>query len=259
MVANSLKDRMLNYEAVSDYKLTCKLPVIITLNGRSFRKITSLLDKPYSEIFVEIMGQTLIRLASEIEGAVFLYSFNDQIVIICRNDQQLQTEAWYNNYIQDIISSCASIASISFFTAAQKKGIKLLGEPIFIGNTFVVPNITEAINYLIYAQHQASQTAIDMATFYELLRIHPTEKVLQMTKHLTIDEKYNLLMKTGDVDLQSWPLAFWRGFACYRTSQLTKTNFGEEIKYKLTINDQLPFFDKDKEFLCNILKSHKYA
>jgi len=251
---DTLKDRILTYESVSDFKLTRKLPIIISLNGRGFRKTTSILHKPYSEDFIEIMGQTLIRLASEIEGAVFLYSFNDEINIICRNDQTLDSEPWYDNNIQKIISASASIASIAFFTAAQNKNIKLLGEPIFLSKAFIVPSLTEAINYFIAKQHQASHIAISMACFYELLKIYNAEKVLKITKNLTITEKYDLLMKECDVDLQSFPLAFWRGVACYRAPKLMKTDFGEEIKYKLTINDALPFFNKDQIFLANILK-----
>ncbi len=254
MIVNSLKDRMLIYENVSEYKLTCKLPVIISLNGRSFRKITSLLAKPYSEEYVEIMSKTLIQLASEIEGAVFLYSFNDEIIVVCRNDQHLQTNTWYDNRIQDIISASASTASIAFLTAAQKTNVKLLGDPVFIGKTFIVPSIVEVINYLIYKQHQASQTAISMAIFYELLKKQSVEQVLNITKNLTIDEKYDLLLKQYDIDLQSFPLHYWRGTACYRASKLIKTDFGEEIRYKLIIDDKLPFFDKDKLFFDDKFK-----
>lgn len=254
MIVDTLKDRVLAYEDVSEFKLTRKLPVVINLNGRGFRKTTSVLQKPYSEEFVEIMGQTLIRLASEIEGAVFLYSFNDEISIICRNDQHLDSEPWYDNSIQKIISASASIASIAIFSAAQKQNIKLLGEPVFLGKAFIVPSFTEAINYLISKQHQASHTAISMACFYELLKKYSAEKVLRITKNLTIDNKYDLLMKECDVDLQSYPLAFWRGIACYRTPKLIKTDFGEEMKNKLTINDTLPFFNKDQLFLTNIIK-----
>lgn len=254
MIVDTLKERVLAYEDVSDFKLTRKLPVIINLNGRGFRKTTSVLQKPYSEEFVAVMGQTLIRLASEIEGAVLVYSFNDEISIICRNDQNLDSEAWYDNSIQKIISASASIASIALFTAAQTQNIKLLGDPVFLGKAFIVPSITETINYLIAKQHQASHTAISMACFYELLKKYSAEKVLRITKTLTVDEKYDLLMKECDVDLQSYPLAFWRGIACYRTPKLIKTTFGDEIKNKLTIDDELPFFNKDQVFLNNILK-----
>jgi tRNA(His) guanylyltransferase len=254
MIADTLKDRVFAYEDISDFKLTRKLPVIIALNGRGFRKTTSMLPKPYCKDFAAAMSQTMIRLASEIEGAVFVYSFNDEINIVCRNDQNLETEAWYDNNIQKIVSASASIASISFYDAAAKTGVKLLGNPVFLGKTFIVPSFTETINYLIAKQHQASQTAISMACFYELLKKHSADKVLKIIKHLSIDEKYDMLVKECDVDLQSYPLAFWRGIACYRTPKLVTTAYGEEMKNKLTIDDELPFFNKEQLFLANLLK-----
>lgn len=254
MTVEPLKDRVFAYEEPTDFKLTRKLPVIITLNGRGFRKTTSILNKPYCKEFTTLMGQTLIKLAAEIEGAIFLYSFNDEINIVCRNDQNLETEAWYDNNIQKIVSASAAIASISLFSAAQKENIKLLGEPVFLAKTFIVPSWTEVINYLIAKQHSASHTAISMACFYELLKKHNADKVIKILKNITIEDKYDLLTKECDIDLQSYPLAFWRGIACYRMPKLVKTSYGEEMKNKLTIDDELPFFNKDQLFLANLLK-----
>lgn len=254
MIADTLKDRVFAYEEISDFKLTRRLPVIITLNGRGFRKTTSLLEKPFSKEFSSVMGQTLIRLASEIEGAVFLYSFNDEINVVCKNDQNLETEAWYDNNVQKIVSAAASIASISLYDAANKADVKLLGNPVFLAKAFIVPSLTETINYLIAKQHQASHTAISMACFYEMLKKHSADKVLKILKHLSVEEKYDLLIKDCDVDLQSYPLAFWRGIACYRTPKLVTTSYGEEMKNKLIIDDDLPFFNKEQIFLANVLK-----
>lgn len=247
---DNLKDRVLSYELNSTYKLTQKLPVIITLNGRSFRKLTSLLEKPYAEGYSNVMGQVLIKLASEIEGATLCYSFNDEINIICRNDRTLDTEAWYGNDVQKIASAASSIASVAFQSAAAKKGVKLLGEPTFLAKVFIVPSITESINYLVSKQIQASHTAISMACFYELLKKYEPEKVLKSLNGLSIDEKYELLTNECGISLQDYDLAFWRGMACYRVPKV----FDEEVKYKLTINDELPFFTKDQHFLNNILK-----
>lgn len=246
----SLKERMVSYELISNALLTKKLPVIISLNGRSFRKLTSLLTKPYCNDFSILMGQILICLMSEIEGSVFGYSYNDEIHIVCRNDQTLQTEAWYGNDIQKIVSASASLASISLFSLAKQRDIKLLGNPVFLGKTFILPSIAETINYLISKQNQASNSAIHFATYYELLKIHNTpDKVLQLMRDLNTDEKYELLMKQEGVNLNQYGLAFWRGIGCYRVPTL----INNETKYKLTINDSLPFLSKDQTFLSNIL------
>ncbi len=250
----SLRDRIISYQQVSNFTLTSKLPIVITLNGRSFRKITSLIAKPYSEKFIEVMGKVLIKLASDIEGAIFLYSFNDEIHIVIKNDQNIDSENWYNNNIQKMVSASASLASITFLKCAQELKMDIIGDPVFLAKAFVLPNITEIHNYLIFAQHQASQVAIEMACHYELLKKYDIDAVLSLTKNKSVEEKYDLLFQECKTDLQSWPMAFWRGFACYRAAKMVQTTYGLESKLKLTINTELPFFSKNPKFLSEIIK-----
>lgn len=250
----SLKERMLTYEDVSDIQLTAKLPLVISLNGRNFAKTSSLFEKPYSLQFMEIMGNTLIKLASEIDGVSFVYSFNDEIIIITRNDQSNNTETWYGNKIQKIVSASASLASVSFLSASKKLNANLVGDPVFLAKVFALPNSTEVINYLIYKQHQASQIAISMSCFYELLKKYDLETTLSIINNKTIDEKYEILFKECRVNLQTYPLGFWRGIACYRGPKKIETPTGTEIRHKLLIDTNLPFFTKEPDFLIDILK-----
>ena len=43
----TLSDRMKDYEAVSDYKLIKKTPVIVRIDGKAFHTYTRGLDKPF--------------------------------------------------------------------------------------------------------------------------------------------------------------------------------------------------------------------
>lgn len=250
----SLRDRFSSYEEVSSFKLTKKLPLIINLNGRNFKKTTSLLNKPFSNEFMKLMGQTLIKLASEIEGAVFLYSFDDKIDIICRNDQAIQTEAYYDNDLQKIVSATASLASINLYTAAQQSKVEFIGPPVFLSKAFILPSITETINYLVSRQHIASHTAISTACFYELLKKHPANEIFNIIENLSMEEKYDLLFKEANIKPESFPLGFWRGIACYRAPKVIETQYGKEIKNKLFIDDELPSFNKDQTLLNNIFR-----
>lgn len=247
MTVESLKERITTYEEVTNTVLTRRLPIIIHLNGRSFRKVTSLLDKPFCEKFNMVMGQVLVKLAADIDGVVLGYNFNDDITLVCRNDQTLQTEAWYNNNIQKIVSITASIASTALLNVVKSHDFKLLGDPIFSANTFVVPSLAEAVNYLVAKQHAASHSAISMIWIYELMKNN--DEFDDISK-MTIEEKFDLLVNRFNIDLQKYPLAFWRGIACYRTPTLISDN---QIKNKLHINYSLPFFSKEPQFLKNIL------
>lgn len=175
-----LKDRINSYQEASDYKLLGRLPLIICVNGRGFSKTTELLDKPYCPKFAECILSTTLRLCSEIEGAFFAYQFNDEIVIVTRNDQGPETTPWYDNRVQKINSIVSSIASVHFNNCANTVGLNLVGEPFFTAQIFAVPNIAEAINSIIYKQQNNFYISIQSACVYELLKKYDKNMIKEM-------------------------------------------------------------------------------
>jgi len=251
MSNNKLKERIAAYESTADVKLLPRVPLIITINGRSFSKITSILDKPYCTKFAECIYSSMVRLVNEIDGTVFAYSFNDEIVIVARNDQNLDTSPWYDNKIQKIVSSTASIATLHFNNCAASIDLNLMGDPIFLSKAFVVPNITEAINVMVSKQQQAFQSSIHFACFYELLKKYNKEEIKEMLGGTSLDEKINLLSQECDVDFNEYPVEFRRGVACYRSPKLVEEGV---LKHKWSLNSDIPIFTRDHSFLGNIFK-----
>lgn len=251
-VINTLRERVESYEELTDDRMMKKLPIIIILNGRSFKKATSLLTKPFSTQFMELMCATMIKLCQEIDGTTFAYSFNDEIVLVSRNDQNPDTAAWYDNRIQKIVSAASSIATLEFNRIAKINDVQLFGDPVFTAQTFAVPNITEAINVLVAKQQQAFHVALSMACFYELLkRKHDPETIKQTLMEKTATAKAELLFEECGIEFNNYPLPFKRGMACYRVPKVVA---GEEIKNKLMIDMEIPLFTKDHDFLGNIFR-----
>ena len=251
MPSLKLKDRVESYQEQSEYKLLNKLPVIISVNGRSFSKITSLLDKPYTSSFAECMWATTLKLCSEIEGAIFAYQYNDEIVIVLRNDQSLETEPWLDNKVQKISSISASIATLYFNKYSVDANLNLLENPQFYSKVFTVPNISEAINTIVYKQQQNFHTSIQLSCFYELLKKHDKMSIKEMMQGLSFDEKVELLQQECGVDFNHYPSFFRRGVACYKIPKV----IGDAMKNKWTINGELPIFTKDQSFLSNIFRN----
>ncbi len=250
MSNSKLKDRIAAYEGAADTKLLPRVPLIITVNGRSFSKITSLLDKPYCSKFADCMYSTMARLVNEVDGAVFAYSFNDEIVIVARNDQNLDTSPWYDNKVQKIVSSVASVATLQFNNCISSIDLNLMGDPIFLSKAFVVPNITEAINVMVSKQQQAFQSAIHFACFYELLKKYNKEEIKEMLSGTSLDEKIDLLNQECQVDFNEYPPEFRRGVACYRSPKIVDGI----VKHKWTMNSNIPIFTREHSFLGNIFK-----
>ena len=244
-----LKDRIETYQNISDYKLLGRVPVIISVNGRSFDKTTSLIDKPFCQKFSDIMANITLKLCSEIEGTIFSYQFNDEIVLITRNDQNVDTLPWYDNRIQKICSVASSVATFHFNSLADN--LDLIGEGMFTTQVFVVPNLAEAINTIIYKQQQNFHLSVQMACFYELIKKYNKNSIKEMISGLSMDEKIDLLGQECGVDFNTYPIGFRRGLAAYKIPKVV----GEIMKNKWFINDELPIFTKDPSFLSNIMKN----
>lgn len=252
----TLRERIEEYDLVSDSYLTRRLPVVIILNGRSFRKITSLLQKPFSSKFLEVMCGVVIKLMQEIDGSIIGYSYNDEIVLIARNDQNHNSEAWMDNRIQKIVSAASSIATLEFGRLAKNVGIELFGDATFIARTFVVPNVVEAENCLISFQQNCLYAAITNAAFYELSKKHDPEMVRQTIKEKSVQEKAEMLFsECGIVFEKDYPLPFRRGVAAYRTEKKIAFEGVDTIKRKLIIEMEVPIFTKDRAFLEDIFNN----
>lgn len=250
-MGNKLKDRIESYQEDSDRRLLPRVPLIISVNGRGFSKITNLLDKPYCEKFGECILNTMLRLCTDVDGALFGYQHNDEIVLVVRNDQGQETLPWYDNKVQKICSVTSSIASLHFNKCASAIELNLMGEPIFTSQVFVVPNIAEAINTMVYKQQHNFHTSIQFACFYELLKKYDKNTIKEMLSGLSIDERIDLLHQECDIDFNNYPDAFRRGAACYKVPKIVD---GGNIKNKWMVNPTLPIFTKDQSFLSNLFK-----
>lgn len=250
---NSLSDRVASYIDISDPWLLPKVPVVIILNGRSFSKATSLLTKPYDPEFVGLMTSAMVKLCQEADGTVFAYTFNDQIILVLRNDQHSTTEPWYGNRQQAIVSAAAAIASLEFKRVADERGIRILGDPIFIARAFVVPTISELTNVIIHMQQNCFHTSLSHAAFYELWKEMGTNRATDMLEGKSSKQKAAILQQQCGIEFNNYPTPFKRGVAAYRVPKFNPKT--KDIKHKLTLNDELPLFSQDRDWLSSLLKT----
>lgn len=246
-----LKDRINSYQQATDYKLLSRIPIIISINGRAFSKLTSLLGKPFDTSFSECILSTMMKCCTEIEGALFSYQNNDEIMVVVRNDQNTESMPWFENKIQKICSATASIATLHFNNCANAIDLNLMGESTFTSQIFAVPTIAEAINAIVYKQQQNFHTSVHFACFYELLNKYPKDVIKDMLSGLSVDEKIDLLNQECNIDFNNYTSTFKRGAACYRAPKIVDGT----MKNKWIINQDLPIFTRDASFLSNLFKN----
>lgn len=150
----SLGGRMKEYEAVWNIKLPRRMPIIMRLDGRAFHTLTRHADKPFDETIIQIMNWTAASVCEEIQGACVAYVQSDEISILIQNQHTIDTDAWFDNKIQKMVSIAASRASITFSFALQR-------EAQFDARVFVLPE-HEVINYFIWRQQDWTRNSIQM-------------------------------------------------------------------------------------------------
>lgn len=248
------KDRMDNCANIATTRLLPKLPVIIVVNGRGFRNATALIEKPYSDKLAKGLCAAMYSLVQEIGGAVFGYQFDDEIVIISRNDQHIDTQPWCGNETQKIASIASSIATLSFNSFVAINEVDNFSSATFAGQVFVVPNLTEATNLLVSKQQQAFQSSIHNACFYELLKRNKNASDIDdLLMNTSNEDKVALLKQECGIDYNTaYPIVFRRGAAVYRRAKTVEYQGVASTKMSWAFDTELPIFTNDTGFLGEI-------
>ena len=172
---DSLGDRMKCYENVSRIYLPKRLPVIIRIDGRAFHTFTKGFQRPFDDVLANSMHRTAIALCKEISGAKLAYTQSDEISILVTNNDTIDTQPWFGNNLQKIVSLSASTATLAFNRAFSFEVITHGGKgqmfqnyaranetAMFDARAFVLPP-DEVCNYFIWRQQDATRNSIQMA------------------------------------------------------------------------------------------------
>ena len=82
-VKDALGNRMKSYyENISKTQLIRKTPVALRIDGKAFHTFTRNLKKPFDDILMKSMQDTMKYLCANIQGCVFGYTQSDEITLI---------------------------------------------------------------------------------------------------------------------------------------------------------------------------------
>lgn len=118
--------RMKDYEKITDQKLIRRLPVIIRLDGRSFHTFTRGFRKPFDDILIDTMQQTALYMCQNVQNCVLAYTQSDEISLLLIDYKDFDTQPWFDNRIQKIVSTSAALAT-TFFEEMFKENIERYG------------------------------------------------------------------------------------------------------------------------------------
>lgn len=270
-MSDSLGDRMKTHEKISRVYLPRRLPVIIRVDGRAFHTFTRGFQRPFDEVLAQSMWETAKALCKEISGAKLAYTQSDEISVLVTNNDTLDTQPWFDNNLQKLVSISASIATLGFnkafkdvFSAfLRDEDTKGEGDDFDIIHTyfnsmmkaqfdaraFVLPP-DEVCNYFIWRQQDAVRNSIQMVA--QSLYSH---KELQHKNQAALQD---MLMEKG-VNWNDYPTPYKRGVCLVKKQKIVSIGADLSgavpvIRNQWVVDKDIPIFTQYRDYIERWLK-----
>lgn len=277
MDRTTLGDRMKNnYENISRYYLTRRMPVIIRLDMKAGHTFTKGLKKPFDDIFVKTMQDTMKYLCENIQGCVLGYTQSDEISLVLTDYAELTTDAWFGNNLQKMCSVSASMATLAFNKAFNDNIVKYIDNNLdadcgvtkdlteytkilinarnkgamFDSRVFTIPK-EEVCNALIWRQQDATRNSIQSVG-----QANFSQKELHGKSCNNIQD---MLMTQKGINWNDYATTLKRGSCCIKIDDsITKYdevgNISDYIqRSKWVIDDEIPIFTKNINYVEKLI------
>lgn len=153
-----LGNRMKNYEVASRLSLPPRMPLVIRVDGKAFHTYTRHFQKPFDDDITSTMVTVMHVLCEKVPGVRLAYTFSDEISLLVQSYANHNSEQWYDNDLQKIVSITAAYAS-SWFTTTIQKTHPDASPAIFDSRAHVIPE-DDVVNYFIWRQREATRNSI---------------------------------------------------------------------------------------------------
>lgn len=263
---DALGDRMKRYENVTRTHLTRRMPVILRLDGKAFHTFARGFKKPFDEILVKSMQETMKHLCENIQGCVLGYTQSDEITLVLIDYQSRESDAWFDNNIQKMVSVSASMATLAFNrtfkelcnnyfakSEAPDDEVKYLmalsksmaNGAMFDSRVFTLPK-EEVVNCLIWRQQDATRNSI--------LSVGQANFSTNELHGKKCDIIQDMLFVEKSINWNDYPTTLKRGSCCIKVP--VKINEGtdkETVRNKWVIDNEIPIFTQDKDYVNKLV------
>lgn len=249
---DSLGDRMKRYEAVSKTVLVQRMPVILRLDGCHFHTFTKGFAKPFDDVMIKSMQDTMKYLCENIQGCVFGYTQSDEITLVLVDYKNLNSCQWFNNEVQKMCSVAASMAGMAFtrYFATNVlymsdddnlKQLKIYNSAIKRGayfdcRAFNVPK-EDVANCLLWRQQDATRNSIQ-----SLAQANFSHKELQ---GLSCNMLQCKLIAEKGINWNDLDTVKKRGSACIKNYYTEN----DKIYSKWVIDYNMPILSQDRNYV----------
>lgn len=272
MNKTALGNRIKNfYEAVPKTFLIRKTPVIIRLDGKAFHSFTRGFKKPFDKILIKTMQETTEYLCENIQGCVLGYTQSDEITLVLVDYFKIDTDAWFGYNVQKITSVSASMATLAFnnifrkyvselipvdLSNSSKEDIKyynalnraIIKGAFFDSRCFNIPK-EEVNNCLLWRQQDATRNSIQALA----QSLYPNKQIEGVNTKKLQDKMFT----EKGVNWNDLPTTQKRGSCCIKKpTEIITTNNEKVIRNKWIIDNEIPIFSQDTEYINNLITSN---
>lgn len=256
--------RMKEYEKVPQLKLIRRTPVIIRIDGKDFHSFTKGFQRPFDDILIKSMQQTMKYLCENIQGCVLGYHQSDEISLLLVDYKNINTSAWFDNKVQKICSVVASMTTIAFnnifsdnikdfgYDCCYDPDNGNLGDEVVAGREedyerfinvylkalrrgamfdarcFNIPK-EEVTNYFYWRQQDAIRNSIQMVG-----QANFSHRELRRKPCIIIQKK---LISEKGIDWTDFAIHLQRGSCCVKEKYFVPCENGNYIKYSECCSD----------------------
>lgn len=277
MDKTTIGDRMKNnYENITRYYLTRRMPVIIRVDGRSFHTFTKGFKKPFDDVLVKTMQDTMKYLCENIQGCVLGYTQSDEISLVLTDYAELTTDAWFGNNLQKMCSVSASMATLAFNKAFNDNIVKYIDNHLdadcgvtkdlteytkilinarnkgamFDSRVFTIPK-EEVCNYFIWRQQDSTRNSIQSVGQANFSQRELNGK--------SCNDIQDMLMMQKSINWNNYATTLKRGSCCIKIDDsITKYDeVGNICDYipisKWAIDNEIPIFTQDRNYVEKLI------
>ena len=262
------------YENIPKTKLMRRAPVIIRIDGRAFHTFTRGFKKPFDEILIKSMQETMKYLCENIQGCVLGYTQSDEISLLLVDYKNLNSSAWFDYEIQKICSIAASMATMAFNKSFAKNAEEFMTDcassyemeglcskgteeyklcevyqkeikkgAMFDARCFNIPK-EEVTNYFYWWQLDAIRNSIQMVG-----QAHFPHNILQ---YKTCEDIKDMLYVKNEIVWELLPTDKPRGSCCIKQDYI----YENILRKQWVIDNNIPLFKEEGRDYIEVLVNY---
>ena len=262
------------YENIPKTKLMRRAPVIARIDGKNFHTFTRGFKRPFDDILIKSMQETMKYLCENIQGCVLGYTQSDEISLLLVDYKNLNSSAWFDYEIQKICSIAASMATMAFNKSFTKNAEEFMTDcaasyeieglcgkgteeyklcevyqkaiekgAIFDARCFNIPK-EEVTNYFYWRQLDAIRNSIQMVG-----QAHFPHNILQ---YKTCEDIKDMLYVKDEIVWELLPTYKQRGSCCIKQDYI----YENILRKQWVIDNNIPLFKEEGRDYIEVLVNY---